>query len=108
MPQRDKYDIVKDILEIVYDGKPLYRNQMNQTRIGYEAELTHPQTVIYLGLLVDQALLNLTDFKPFPFYEITKKGRRCLQLFGELENDLRPSVNMQYRVRYWSSIRVVQ
>ena len=96
MPQRDKYDIVQDILEIVYDTKPLYRNQMNQTRIGYEAELTHPQTVKYLKLLVDQNLLDLTNFKPFPSYAITKKGHRCLQLFGELEDELRSSATMQY------------
>jgi len=35
LPQRDKYDIVKDILEKVYDAKPLYRNQMNQTHLGW-------------------------------------------------------------------------
>lgn len=90
MQQRDKYDIVKDILEIVYDTEPLYRNQMNQTRIGYKANLTHPQTVKYLRKLVDLGLLVSTDIKPFSYYEITKKGRRCLQLFGELEDDLRP------------------
>jgi predicted transcriptional regulator len=89
MPQRDNYDIVKDILEKVYDTEPLYRNQMNQTRIGYDANLTHPQTVKYLRKLVELGLLFLTDFKPYSYYEITKKGRRCLQLFGELENDLR-------------------
>ncbi|MPZ06002.1 MAG: hypothetical protein GEU26_06210 [Nitrososphaeraceae archaeon] len=91
MPQRDRHDIIKDILEIVFDAKPLHRNQMNQTRVGYEANLTHPQTVRYLRLLVDLQLLILTDFKPFAYYEITRKGRRCLQLFGELEDDLRPS-----------------
>jgi predicted transcriptional regulator len=48
MPQRDKYYIFKDILEIVYGAKLLYRNQMNQTRIGYEANLTYPQTIKYL------------------------------------------------------------
>jgi len=90
MPQRDRYDIIKDILEIVYDTEPLYWNQMNQTRIGYNANLTHPQTVKYLRMLVSQGLLVLTDFKLYSYHEITKKGRRCLQLFGELENDLRP------------------
>jgi predicted transcriptional regulator len=90
MAQRDRYDIVKDILEIAFDTEPLYRNHMNQTRIGYKAGLTHPQTVRYLRLLIDLDLLILTDFKPFSYYEITKKGRRCLQLFGELEDDLKP------------------
>jgi predicted transcriptional regulator len=71
MPQRDKYDILKDILEIVYDTEPLYRNQKNQTRIGYETNLTHPQTIKYLRQLVDLGLLLLTDFKPYSYYEIT-------------------------------------
>jgi predicted transcriptional regulator len=62
---------------------------MNQTRIGYDAYLTHPQTVKYLKELIDLGLLVLTEFKPYSYYEITKKGRLCLQLFGELENDLR-------------------
>jgi predicted transcriptional regulator len=93
MHQRDRYDIIKDILEIVYDAPPLYRNQMNQTRVGYEANLTHPQTVKYLRMLVDLGLLVLIDFKPHPFLEISKKGRRCLQLFGEIEDDLRPVTN---------------
>lgn len=90
MPQRDTYDIVKDILEIVYDTEPLYRNQMNQTRIGHEANLTHPQTVKYLRMLVDLGLIVLTDFKPFLYYELTQKGRRCLQLCGEIEDELKP------------------
>jgi len=91
MLKRDKFDIVKEILELVYDAEPLYRNQMNQTRIGHEANLTHPQTVKYLRELAKLELLALTDFKPFGYYEITKKGRLCLQLFGELKDDLRPA-----------------
>ena len=96
MPQRDQHDIIKEILEIVYYAKPLYRNQMKQTRIGYDAGLTHPQTVKYLKMIVNQDLLHLTDFKPFSYYEITPKGRRCLQLFGEIQDDLQP-VNTAYQ-----------
>jgi predicted transcriptional regulator len=88
--QRDKFDIIKDLLSIVANAKPLYRNQMNQTRVGYTANLTHPQTVKYLGELADLGLLILTDHKPYSYYEITKKGRRCLQIFSELEDDLGP------------------
>lgn len=93
MPQRDKHDIVKDILEIVYATPPLFRTRRSQTSIGHDAKLTHPQTVKYLKGLVDIGLLILTDFRPYPFYEMTKNGRRCLQLFGELEDDLRPVVH---------------
>ncbi|MPZ08257.1 MAG: hypothetical protein GEU26_17890 [Nitrososphaeraceae archaeon] len=68
----------KDILEIVYDNPPLYRNQVNQTRIGYEAGLIHPQAVKYLRALVNRGLLVLTDFKPFSHYEITEKGKMAM------------------------------
>ena len=77
MTHRDQYNIIKNILD---------SSQMHQTKIGYEANLTHPQTVKYLRLLVDLGVLGLMDFKPYPYYEITNKGRRCLQLLGELEN----------------------
>lgn len=78
MSQRDKYD-----------AEPLCRNQMKKTRIGHEAELTHPQTVKYLGELVDLGLLTLTDFKSFSYYEITKNVCRCLKIFGEIADGLR-------------------
>jgi predicted transcriptional regulator len=90
MPQRDHHDIVKDILKIVYTTQPLFRTLRSQTSIGHGAKLTHPQTVKYLENLVGIRLLILTDFKPYPFYELTKKGYRCLQLFSEIEDDLRP------------------
>jgi predicted transcriptional regulator len=92
MSKRDRYNIVKDILEIVYDTETLYRNQMNQTQVGYNANLTHSQIVMYLRALVNLGLLVLEDFKPFPYYEIKSKGRRCLQLLGESEDDLRSVV----------------
>lgn len=58
---------------------------MNQTRIGYEANLIHS-----LKELVGLGLLTHLDFKPYPYCEITKKGKRCLQLFGEIDDDLKP------------------
>lgn len=94
MPQRDsdRYDIVKDLLEIIYVTEPLYRNQMNQTRNDYEANLIHFQVVRSLKELVGLGLLTPIDFKPYPYYEITTNGKRCLQLFAEIEDDLRPVV----------------
>lgn len=92
MPQRDHHDIVKDILDIVYTTQPLFITRRSQTSIGHEAKLTHPQTVKYLEGLVDIGLLIFTEFKPYRYYELTMKGRRCLQLFSELEEDLRPVV----------------
>jgi predicted transcriptional regulator len=90
MSKRDRYNIVKDILEIVYDTETLYRNQMNQTQVGYNANLTNSQSVKYLRGLANLGLLVLADFKPFPYYEIKSKGWRCLQVFAEIEDDLRP------------------
>jgi predicted transcriptional regulator len=90
MPQRDQHEIVKDILRIVNTTQPLFLTRRNQTSIGHDAKLTHPQTVKYLKGLVDIGLLILTDFRLYPYYEMTKKERRCLQLFNELEDDLRP------------------
>lgn len=92
MPQRDSYGIINSILSIVASAKPLYRNQMNQTRIGYEANLTHPQTVKYLRTLVELELLVSVKFETFSYYELTRKGHHCLKLFCEVEDDLKPSV----------------
>ena len=89
---RDRYDILRNILTIVDNTRPLYRNQMNKTRIGYTAGLTHARTVEYIKQLIDLELLVRMEFKPFfAYYEITERGRRCLQLFDEMEDDLRPA-----------------
>jgi predicted transcriptional regulator len=63
---------------------------MNKTSIGYSAGLTYFQTAFYLKGLLDIGLLEMTDFKPYSYYEITEKGRRCLELLNELEADLKP------------------
>ena len=91
MPQRDHHDIIKDILGIVSSTQPLFRTRRSQTSIGHDAKLTHPQTTKYLEGLVATGLLNLTDSRPFSYFEVTNKGRRCLKLFIELEDDLRPA-----------------
>ena len=46
-----------------------------------------------LDELLDRGLIieTETDFKPHPYYEITERGPRCLELFGELDDDLRSS-----------------
>jgi predicted transcriptional regulator len=74
-PHRHRYDIIRNLLEIVNnnDTAPLYRNQMNKTRIGYRAGLTYTQTNAYLKELLDLGLLEMTDFKPYSYYEITEK-----------------------------------
>lgn len=34
-----------------------------------------PQTIEYLSMLVNQGLLVLTEFVPFSYYDISRKGR---------------------------------
>lgn len=87
---RDRYDIVNDILQTV-SNNPIIKRR-HKTGIGYAAHLTHWQTVTYLKGLIDQDLLRRIsdDLGPYSHYEITRKGERFLQLFDELEDDLKP------------------
>ncbi len=101
MAYRDRLDIVRNLLEGAnnnkndeYDNiKPLDRNYISKTRLGFTASLTHTQTTAYLDELLDRGLIvekTETDFKPHPYYEITERGRRCLELFGRIDDDLKP------------------
>jgi predicted transcriptional regulator len=91
MPQRDRYDILRSILEIIYNGnvEPRFRNNMNKTRVGRLAGLTFFQTTKYLKVLVGIGLLATIDYRPHSYYEITEKGYRCLELFSEIDADLK-------------------
>ena len=83
----------KKLTMLWHDIKPLDNSYISQTRLGFTASLTHAQTTTYLDELLDRGLIieTETDFKPHPYYEITERGRRCLELFGELDDDLRSS-----------------
>jgi predicted transcriptional regulator len=94
--QRDRYDIVNDILSIVANTQPLYRNRRNQTSIGYAANLTHPQTVRFLKGLIDEGLLVFTESRPSSFYEITTEGQRYLQVFAELQQEMKREGDVKY------------
>jgi predicted transcriptional regulator len=66
--------------------------------IEYEARLTYRQTLFYTTALVELGFLlrkKNTESDPYQCFEITDKGRYYLQLFGELEDDLRPSAGYQ-------------
>ena len=90
---RERYEILRNILFIVDNTQPLYRNYMNKMRLAYAVGLTHPQMVDYLGQLLNSGLLIKMEFKPFS-YEISERERRCLQLFDELEGDLKPNIDV--------------
>ena len=83
---RDYYKIVKDMLQIVTS-----KYCCNKTEIAYGAGLTHSQQKRYMAILVDRGLILLSSGENSPkVYEISDLGRRYLQLFAELEDDLRP------------------
>lgn len=54
---RDRYEILRNILFIVANTQPLYRNYMNKMRLAYVVGLTHSQMVEYLGQLLNCGLL---------------------------------------------------
>jgi predicted transcriptional regulator len=86
---RSKFEIVNDILRTVLESPAIKRR--HKTTIGHATGLAHWLTVKYLKVSVDQDLLHISHGNgAYEYYEITPKGIRYLQLFGELENDLRP------------------
>ena len=71
---------------------------MSKTRLGFTASLTLTQTTTYLDGLLDWGLIveTETDFKPHCYYQITERGRRCLEIFGELDDDLRATISTSH------------
>ena len=92
--QRQHYHDRYEILSLVANTQQLYRNYMNKMRLAYAVGLTHPQMVEYLGQLLNCGLLIKMEFEPFYSYLISERGRRCLQLFDELEGDLKPNIDV--------------
>jgi predicted transcriptional regulator len=92
-PHRSRYEIVKEILCTV-----LLRNQSPSSlylckllHIEYGVRLTYNQTLSYLVPLVESGLLiKKTDYGLHQYYEITDTGRRYLQVYSIMEDNLRP------------------
>ena len=88
---RSRYEITNDILHIL--GKYPAIRRRHKTGIGYAARLTHEFTVRYLRGLANEGLLRISqDTGIYPYYEITSKGLRYLQLFEEIQEDLKPDI----------------
>jgi predicted transcriptional regulator len=88
-PHRDYYEIIKLILQTVYtraDGVN------SSSEIAYRCELTWNQFIRYRDLLLKQKLLLTVSSNTTPnqHYEITPEGERYLQLFAEIQDDLKP------------------
>lgn len=85
--RRGDYEIVKDILQFIsskYDCKT--------AEITSGASLTYFQQKRYLGLLTDNGLILISSESDYcEGYEISDSGRRYLQVFAEIEDDLRPT-----------------
>ena len=89
---RSKFEIVNDILRTVLESPAIKRR--HKTTIGHATGLAHWLTVKYLKVLVDQDLLCISQGNgPYGYYEITPKGLRYLQMFAEIEDDLKPDVS---------------
>jgi predicted transcriptional regulator len=92
-PHREKYEIVKDILSLLLapDSKSVICRRSSKRSIGDATGLPHGITVKYLRSLANQDLLRISqESGPYAIYEITEKGLRYLQIFAEIEDDLRP------------------
>ena len=72
MVYRDRLDIVRNLLEGVNnnnnnnnddddDIRPLDKNYISKTRLGFTASLTHAQTTTYLDELLDRGLIIETE-----------------------------------------------
>ena len=89
---RSRYEIANDILRIVNES-PIIRRR-HKTGIGYAARLTHWLTIKYLKGLIEKGLLRISQNAGlYRHYEITPKGIRFLEVFAEIEDDLRPDLS---------------
>lgn len=86
-PHRNDYEIIKQILQIVY---PREGGISKIFELAYRCQLTWKQFKYYRDLLICRKLLpNSSNTGPNQHYEITDKGLRYLKLFAEIEKYLR-------------------
>lgn len=87
-PNRDYYEIIKQILQTVYS---MAEGSSKSFEIAYRCQLDLPQFLYYLDMLLNRRLLLISSKNRHnQRYEITPKGKRYLQVFIEIEDDLRP------------------
>jgi predicted transcriptional regulator len=61
----------------------------------YRCEITWAQFREFRDILLHNKLLNSFDTRSFSHYKITDMGLRYLQLFSEIEDDLKPEAITQ-------------
>ncbi|MGH9986073.1 MAG: winged helix-turn-helix domain-containing protein [Nitrososphaeraceae archaeon] len=81
---RGNYEIVNDILQFVAS-----KYNCNMAEVTFGASLTYYQQKRYLSLLTNRRLILISsESKYCKGYEISILGRRYLQVFAEIEDDL--------------------
>jgi len=81
---RDNYEIVNDILQYVAS-----KYNCNISEVTFGASLTYYQQKRYLSLLKNRGLILISsELNYCNGYEISILGRRYLQVFAEIEDDL--------------------
>lgn len=83
-PHRDYQEIINDILQFVAT-----KYNCNMAEVTSGASLTYFQRRQYLSLLRANGLISSESYY-CKGYEISDTGRRYLQVFAEIEDDLRP------------------
>jgi predicted transcriptional regulator len=85
-PHRENYEIVNDILKFIAS-----KYNCNMAEVTFAASLTYGQQKRYMGFLTHLGLILISPESDYSKgYEISELGRRYLQLFTEIEDDLRP------------------
>jgi predicted transcriptional regulator len=85
-PHRDKYEIIKQMIQALYSRTGGCRS----FELAYRCQLTWPQFLHYRDALLCCELLIIAGKGSAQHYEITSKGLRYLQIFEEIEADLKP------------------
>ena len=81
---RDNYEIVKDILQCIAS-----KYNCNISEVTFGASLSYHQQKRYLNLLKNRGLILISsESNYFNGYEISILGRRYLQVFADIKDDL--------------------
>ena len=95
-PHRGEYEIINEILKIVsYSDSTSSpdRKRCKPIDIVYGCCLTWHQFQLYRNQLMRLNLINSIQTNGHQFYEITEKGLKYLQLFSELQAEMKPLVD---------------
>jgi len=84
MPNRDKTEIIRQVLDIANGAEGL-----TMVKIMYKAFLSYKQVKEYVALLTENDLLRYDSITQS--YKTTGKGLTLLQFYNQLEDMMKPS-----------------